>query len=236
MSGRPRRWFLVPSPLLGPASWRDVAEVLDAGGHETVIAAPPMTASTDVDHLSPWIADLLSIPAPGDGLDVVAVGHSAACPRMPYVVDRLLAHGWPVSAFICVDGRFPDGLAFTESEPTYGPMLDGLIRPDDYLPPWPRWWGSLVEGLLVDPIAREKVFCEARPVPRSFFDQPCPVPELPPNIARAFVAFGAGYLESCKRAEAAGWVTHRLIGDHLHQVVAPETVASTLVTIAAGTE
>ncbi len=228
-----RRWYLVPSPLLGPASWQGVARVLIALGHEALVADPRMTTRDDVDHLSPWMADILATPAPGDDLEVAVVGHSAACPRMPYAVHRLLDHGWNVSTMICVDGRYPDGLAFTSSEPTYGPMLDALVRPDDYLPPWPRWWGSLVEGLVVDPSTREEVFQEARPVPRAMFDQACPVPSLPTDVGRGFLAFGAGYLESCKRAEADGWATFQLAGDHLHQVVAPRVVAGTLLAIAA---
>ena len=176
----------------------------------------------------PWIAQILAPDVPDDDLEVAVVGHSAACPRMPLVADRLLDHGWNVTSVICVDGRFPDGRAFTVSEPTYGPMLDGMVRPDDYLPPWPRWWGSLVEGLVVDPAARDLVFGEARPIPRSWFDQPCPVPELPERVGKAWLSFGPGYLQSCDRAYAEGWMTYRLAGDHLHQVVAPEAVASTL--------
>jgi hypothetical protein len=223
-----RRWYLLPSPLLGPASWLGAAKALEDLGHATVIADPSMTSTADRDHITPWIDDLIRPQIPQDDLPVVIVGHSAACPRVPLVADRLLEEGWDIDAIICVDGRFPDGSAFTVSEPTYGPMLDGLVRPDDYLPPWPRWWGSLVEGLVVDAVARDLVFSEARPIPRSLFDQPCPVPELPAAIGRAFLSFGPGYLQSCKRAADEGWLTYRLAGDHLHQVVAPEAVAATL--------
>ena len=226
-----RRWYLLPSPLLGPASWQGTAAVLEALGQVVLIADPTMTTTSDIDHISPWMAEILAPDAPDDDLPVIAVGHSAACPRMPLVADRLLAHDWNVTALVCVDGRFPDGRAFTVSEPTYGPMLDGMVRPDDYLPPWPRWWGSLVEGLVVDETARDLVFSEAKPIPRSLFDQPCPVPELPPAIGRAFLSFGPGYLQSCERAESQGWTTYRLAGDHLHQVVAPDAVAATLLAI-----
>ncbi len=215
--------------MLGPQSWRAVAAELERHGQLALIADPSMTTTSDIDHITPWVAEILAPEVPDDDLPVVVVGHSAACPRMPLIADRLLAHGWNVDAFICVDGRFPDGRAFTVSEPTYGPMLDGLVRPDDYLPPWPRWWGSLVEGLVVDPVARDQVFREAKPVPRSWFDQPCPVPELPPEIGRAFLSFGPGYLQSCNQAHEDGWMTYRLSGgDHLHQVVAPEAVTKTL--------
>ena len=215
--------------MLGPESWRAVAAELERRDQQVLIANPAMTTTSDIDHISPWIAEILRPEVPDDDLPVVVVGHSAACPRMPLAAERLLAHGWNVSSFICVDGRFPDGRAFTVSEPTYGPMLDGMVRPDDYLPPWPRWWGSLIEGLVVDPVARDQVFGEAKPIPRSWFDQPCPVPELPPEVGRAFLSFGPGYLQSCNQAHEEGWMTYRLTGDHLHQVVAPEAVAKSLI-------
>lgn len=223
-----RRWYLLPSPLLGPASWHGVGRSLEAKGQAVLIADPAMTTTDDIDHITPWIAEILGPDVPDDDLDVVVVGHSAACPRVPLVTHRLIDHGWNITSYVCVDGRFPDGRSFTVSEPTYGSMLDGMVRPDDYLPPWPRWWGSLIEGLVVEEKARDLVFGEARPVPRSWFDQPCPVPDLPPEIGRVFLSFGPGYLESCKRAKAEGWQTYRLSGDHLHQVVAPDAVAATL--------
>lgn len=202
--------------------------MLEGMDHPTLVADPAMTTTSHTDHLTPWIEEIVDLPVPDDDLPVVVVGHSAACPRTPFAADELAGRGWRISAQICVDGRFPDGRAFTVSEPTYGPMLDAMVRPDDYLPPWPRWWGSLVEGLVIDPAARDQVFREAKPIPRTWFDQPCPVPELPPEIGKGFLSFGPGYLRSCQRAGDEGWTTYQLDGDHLHQVVAPRVVAATL--------
>lgn len=198
-----------------------------------MIAAPAMTTTADIDHITPWINDILETDPPaGDG-PTVAVFHSAACPRAPLAVDHLIGKGWPIESMILVDGRFPDGRAFTESSPAYGQMLDGMLRPDDYLPPWPRWWGSLVEGLVVDPVARDHVFNEAKPIPRSLFDQPCPVPDLPRSVGTAFLSFGPGYEEACREAHRQGWLTRRLAGDHFHHVVAPEPTTATLMGMAA---
>ncbi|MEM7338917.1 MAG: hypothetical protein AAF467_09735 [Actinomycetota bacterium] len=221
------RWYLLPSPLLGPASWRAVSDVLGGLGQQVMVAHPPMTTTADSDHVTPWIESIAGVPAPSDDLPVVVVGHSAACPRVPMATARLIERGWNVSALVCVDGRFPDGRPFTATD-SYGAMLDGLVHPDGYLPPWPRWWGSLVEGLVVDPVARDQVFSEARPVPRGYFDQGCPVPTLPEEVGRAFLSFGPGYEEACNQAHLERWMTYRLVGDHLHQVVEPAAVAATL--------
>ncbi len=233
---QPRRngWLLVPSPLLGPASWEPVADVMAELGQPSAIADPTMTKRDDLDHITPWLNDILAMKPPTAEVPTVVVAHSAACPRTPLLVHQLLHKGWSIEAMILVDGRFPDGRAFTVSAPHYGTMLDGMVRPDDYLPPWPRWWGSLVEGLVVDPVARDLVFNEASPVPRSWFDQGCPVPELPPHVGRGFLSFGPGYNEACDRAHDAGWLTARLNGDHLHQVVNPGAVAATLRAMVAG--
>ena len=193
-----------------------------------------MTTTADLDHVTPWINEVLESEPPATDRPTVVVAHSAACPRTPYLVDRLLHKGWDIDAMILVDGRFPNGQAFTVSSPEYGAMLDGMVRPDDYLPPWPRWWGSLVSGLVVDSAARDLVFNEAMPIPRSWFDDGCPVPELPPTVGRGFLSFGPGYADACVKAYEDGWLTMRLNGDHLHQVVSPEPVAKTLVAMVAG--
>ena len=233
MQNIPHHWYFLPSPVLGPASWFGVADVMASLEQTVDVAKTSMTTTADEDHLTPWLDEIAAVSAPANGYPVVVVGHSAACPRLPAAVDRLLSEGWPVRAMICVDGRFPDGKAFTETVEHFAEMLDGLVRPDDYLPPWPRWWGSLVEGLVVEPAARDMVFSEAPPIPRSWFDQPPTLPELPPEVRQAFLGFGPGYQESCDRAHAAGWMTYRLDGDHLHQVVDPTAVAKTLLAMVA---
>jgi len=226
------RWLLVQSPLLGPASWRRTAQVLINHGQRVLTQRVPMTTTAHQDHVGPWIEQYLQMEKPADDLPMVAVGHSAACPRMPLLVHELRRVGWNIQYLICVDGRFPDGRAFTDA-PTFGPMLNAMVRPDDYLPPWPRWWGSLISGLVVDPGAREEVMSEAVPIPRSWFDQACPVPDLPPEVRQGYVAFGGSYLESAAEAESNGWFTVRIDGDHLHQVVNPLEVATTLMSMVA---
>lgn len=233
---RPRptfNWLFVPSPLLGPTSWGRVAAAMADLGQHPLIADPAMSTTADRDHLRPWVDQIAAMPPPANDLGTVVAAHSAACPRTPLLVSALLAKGWSVSHMLLVDGRFPDGTAFT-ARAHYARMLDRMVRPDDYLPPWPRWWGSLVEGLVVDPEARNLLLAEAPPIPRTWFDQACPVPDLPPTIGRGFLCFGPGYAEAAEQAFEAGWLTMRLNGDHLHQMVAPEPVAATLMAMVAG--
>lgn len=202
-------------------------------GQEPLIADTTMTTTAHEDHITPWLEEIVAMDPPAGDLPTVVVSHSAACPRTPLLVSELLARDWPISTMLLVDGRFPDGQAFTARE-HYARMLDQMVRPDDYLPPWPRWWGSLVEGLVVDPESRNLLLNEAPPIPRTWFDRGCPVPELPDHIGRGFLSFGPGYAESCDQAFEAGWLTMRLSGDHLHQLVVPDAVAGALLAMVAG--
>ncbi len=232
----PRFWLLVPSFLLGPETWRGVGEVLTMLRQEVAIAAPGRTTPNDLDHLSPWLIDVLSVVPDDLDLEIVAVGHSASCPRMPMVVDALLELGHSVQSMILVNGRFPeDDVVPTDRNFPMLDMLDNLVRPDDYLPPWHRWWGPMVEDMLPDDAARSRVFREAKATPRAIFDQPIPAPKLPGEVGLAYLAMGDMYRPSHDQARAEGWAIARIEGEHLHMVVEPVLVASSLLSLAGRT-
>ncbi len=229
----PRTWLLVPSFLLGPQTWRGVAEVLQMLNQRCVIPAPTMTTPRHDDHLAPWLEEVLAaVPEPDPEQPIVAVGHSASCPRMPMVVDALLEAGHDVATMVLVNGRFPeDQVVPTDRDFPLRDTLDRLVRPDDYLPPWHRWWGPMIEDMLPDDEARERVLCEARPVPRTIFEQAIPAPKLDSEIGVAFLAMGDMYQPSYDEAKAQGWAIARIDGEHLHMVVDPVLVAGTLLSL-----
>lgn len=228
-----RRWVLVPSFLLGPETWRGVAHVLERLRQEVVVTPTTRTTPNDDDHIGPWLdAVVAAVPDPDDQ-EVVVVGHSAACPRQPLIVDRLLELGHEVSSMILVNGRIPeDGVVPTERDSPFMDTLDALERPNGYLPPWHRWWGPMVEDMLPDDATRERVLSEACPVPRAIFDQPIPAPKLPGEIGLGFLALGEMYRPSFRQAREDGWAVTRLGGEHLHMVVDPVTVTGALVSLA----
>lgn len=234
---RTRRWLLIPSMLLGPQSWAGVAGVLSDLQQEAFIADPrPVSPEVD-DFLSPWLEDVLdALPVDNGAAEtsppVVVAGHSAACPRLLLVAEAALRRGHDVSTVILVNGRVPaDGLSLTDLDPPLGRLLDGLTRPDDHVPPWHRWWGSLMEDMLPDERDRQRVFSEARPVPRALFDQKVPAPRLPDEVGLGFLAIGDLYAPSMDQARKEGWAVARLEGEHLHQVVNPLAVACTMMAL-----
>lgn len=241
-SGSPvhrQRWLLIPSMLLGPQSWVGVADVLSDLHQDPFIADPRPVSPGAEDFLTPWLEDVVGVLPPSDPelagdrqASLVVVGHSAACPRLLLVAEEALRRGHRVSTVILVNGRVPaDGLSLTDLDPPLGRLLDGLTRPDDHVPPWHRWWGSLMEDMLPDESIRQRVFSEARPVPRALFDQKVPAPRLPDEVGLAFLAMGDLYAPSMQEARTQGWAVARLEGDHLHQVVNPVAVAHTMMAL-----
>ncbi len=228
-----RRWILVPSFLLGPESWAGVARVLERLRQDVVVTPSTRTTPQDPDHIEPWLQALVGAVPPPDDRPLVIVGHSATCPRQPLIVDRLMDLGHEVSSMILVNGRIPeDGVVPTEADSPFMDTLDALERPDGYLPPWHRWWGPMIEDMLPDDAARDRVLSEAKPVPRAVFDQPIPAPKLPGEVGLGFLALGEMYRPAFRQAREEGWAVTRLGGEHLHMVVDPVTVTGALVSLA----
>ncbi|MFT7597750.1 MAG: hypothetical protein ACI8TP_000670 [Acidimicrobiales bacterium] len=229
---RRRLWLLIPSYLIGPETWRGVDEVLNLLGQATVLPKSVRTKPGDADHIGPWLKAVLDAMPKNTGQEVVVVGHSAACPRLPMVADALLQAEWDVESVILVNGRFPaeDGMSPVDADKPLAAMLDDLMRPDDYVPPWYLWWGGMIRDMLLEE-DRERVFSEAMPMPRALFDQAIPVPVLPDSVERAFLATGDMYAMGYERALEEGWHVARLDGEHLHLVVDPVTVAGTLLSL-----
>ncbi len=226
-------FVLVPSFLLGPETWVGVAEVLGRLGYVSVIAAPGTTTPRDLDHVGPWVEQVVEAADRVGDEPLVIVAHSVSCPRLPQVAAALLERGRRVHSIVFVNGRVPwiDGLSPVEADPPLREMIDELVRPDDYLPPWHRWWGSMILDMVPNAEIRDRVFAEARPVPRALFDQPVAVPLLPATVHWAFLATGRMYEQSYDRAKDLGWSVARLDGEHLHLVVDPVTVAGMILSL-----
>lgn len=223
-------WLLAPSFLFGPETWKGVADILTKRGDVARIANPARPRLKDNEFVRPWAESVAATIPVGTEARIIVVGHSASCPRLPLVASILLERGFDVAGIILVNGRFPaDGRAPVEEDAPLAEMLDGLVRPNSYLPPWYRWWGSLVIDMLPDEAARKRIFSQAHCVPRALFDEPIPAPDLPRSIGQGYLTMGEMYRPSHDRAVAEGWYVAEVGGEHLHMVVAPEVVAAALV-------
>ncbi len=215
------RVLLVPSPLLGPATWEPVARWCGEQGVAATIARvdPPPRSPEDV------VAALLRC---GEGLEeVVLVPHSNAGLYAPLLTPLL-----DVVATVYVDAALPGPGADTAMAPErFLDFLRGLAGEDLLLPPWTLWWDEM-DHLFPDPSVRTAVEAQQPRLPLSYFESRLPVPAGWSTAPSAYLGFGDTYVEELALARSHGWPVTVLRGHHLHQLVAPSEVGHAIVRLA----
>jgi pimeloyl-ACP methyl ester carboxylesterase len=200
-------YLLVPSPLLGPAAWAPVAELLDArvAGVDDAVAA-----AADLD-------------------EVVLVVHSNAGLYAPLLASQTAAR-----ATVYVDAALPgDGPDTALAPPRFLEFLEGLADADGLLPPWTQWWDEGVDALFPDAETRAAVEAEQPRLPLSYFTSRVAVPAGWAERPSAYLAFGDTYADEIAFAHTHGWPVTGIPGRHLHQLLAPREVAATITDLAA---
>lgn len=212
--------LLVPSPLLGPATWRPVETWLRQEGR-AVSTVDLGGGERTVDRVIDAV-----LAAAGDR-SVILVPHSNAGLYAPYLRTRL-----DVRATVYVDAALPDPAAEGRTTALAPAAFLDFLRTlaDDHamLPPWTEWWDD-VEGLFPDEAAQRAVEHEQPRLPLAYFEQRVPVPAGWADLAASYLAFGETYAQERDQAEHAGWPTSTLAGGHLHQLHDPVAVGQAIV-------
>ena len=216
---RPPRVVVLPSPLLGAATYGPLASSLLALGVPTLVAPLPSGDVTPARVLDAFAA------AVADHAATHVVAHSNAGYYTP-----ALTTSSGVSA-ICMDAALP-GAGATETllaPPAFAGFIDTLPRRDGLLPPWPAWWDrSDVAALFPSDEWLDRVTSEAPHLPPDYFTTPLAVPLGWEARPAAYLAFGDTYAEEVTFAEAAGWAVRREEGHHLRHLAEPDRVAELL--------
>jgi hypothetical protein len=212
-------FLLVPSPLLGPATWRPVEAWLREHGHEAQavdLGPQPRTAAGVLD----------TVVAAASDRAVVLVPHSNAglyAPNLATLVD--------VRATVFVDAALPDPAAEGKDTPLAPPaffdFLQQLADLEGVLPPWTRWWGDAAD-LFPDSSSRDAVEREQQRLPLAYFTSRLPVPVEWSKRPAAYLAFGETYAEERERATRAGWPTRTIAGGHLQLLHEPAAVGAAI--------
>jgi hypothetical protein len=220
MSGK-RSFALVHSPVVGPTTWRWVADILTAQGFRVVVPVVPATVTS-----RGWEAFVDTVCAQIDPNEaVVLVGHSGAGPLLPQIAARLAT---PPAALIFVDA----GLALESGEAELLPpdalaQLRAIAR-DGLLPVWADWFGPhMIEGLGPDDEKRALVRADLPVIPVSFFEAHVPMPPQWWAMRRCgYVLLSDTYAGEAAEAARRGWVVKRLPGGHLDIVTKPMAVTN----------
>jgi hypothetical protein len=154
----------------------------------------------------------------------VVLGHSGAGAFIPTTAQRT---GAAVSVFI--DAVVPgDTPVFTPSG-RFLELVDGVPVEDGRLAPWHTWWpADVLAELVPDEALRTELTEDVPRVPRSFYDDPVPLPPRWWARPTAFLQLSDAYGDERRRAERWGWPTLRLNGHHLDLATRPDEIAEHL--------
>ena len=209
-------FVLIPSPLLGPATWRPVEAWLLGQGHDARVVdlgSEPRTPSHVLES---------AVAAAGDRTGVL-VPHSNAGYYAPHLATLVDAR-----ATVYVDAALPDpaseGTDTALAPPAFLDFLRTLADDEGVLPPWTEWWEEDVADLFPDRSTREAVEREQPRLPLTYFTSRVPVPTGWTGRRAAYLAFGETYAEERDRASRLGWPTRTLAGGHLHALKDPAEV------------
>lgn len=203
--------LLVHSPLVGPSTWTLSAELLTHRGID--VNVPDLTG---VAHApSPMWEALVDSAAAGAAMlagRVAIVGHSGAGAFLPAIAGRL---GDRVESLVFVDAVLPPVSGLHVTPARLGALLDEHTV-DGRLRRWLEWWPDDVVNELVPDTDERAVLLEDMPrLPRSFYDEPVPVPEGWTDQHCAYLKLSGAYGAELAEARRRGWPCEELEADHL---------------------
>ena len=232
MAGMPV-YVLIHSPSVGPGTWAPVADRLRRSGHEVVVPSLLGVGDGGAPYWPRAVAAVRdALRQAGAGQPAVLVPHSNACLFLPLIADGM-EH--PLAGTVFADASIPaDSEVTTAAEEEFLPFLRGLAGPGGRLPRWTDWWSQEdVAALLPDPAVRETVVAEQPRLPLDYYVQPIPQPRGWAARPSAYLLFSAGYTALADQARTLGWPVAVTEGEHLHQVVDPDSVARAITELAA---
>jgi hypothetical protein len=210
---------LLGSPLLPPAVWHPVAELLRANGWQVAEASSSGRAPSSFDDA---LASFLAA-VPNDR-DVILIPHSNAGLYVPALTaDRRVA------GYVFVDAVLPPS---SGQVPMVPPDLYDFLKdktdPDGVLPRWTQWWDEDISGLFPDADVQAEIERAEPRLPLSYFHGPARIPTSWDSRPGAYLSFGDTYGTEFADAASRGWPVRTIEGGHLHMLVNPAQVAAEL--------
>lgn len=216
------RFILIPSPLLGPATWEPAARALLRLGRRVSV---PSLASVARAAPPYWPAGVDAIVRAAGDEPVALVPHSNSGLYMPAVTAVL---GEQVQRVVFADAALPAVGYYSQRD-----FLNGLVGADGRLPPWTSWWDeSDVAALFPGPDVRARVEAEQPRMPLAYYDHRPPAPDGWDRPGCAYLWFGEPYDSAAEAAAGYGWPTKHVPGNHLHMLAEPDAVASAVLELA----
>jgi hypothetical protein len=207
----PVNFLLVHSPVVGPSTWRWVADALKEAGHEAIV--PNLVAAAETGDPARFVE--AAAGAKEFDEPVVLVGHSGAGAVLPSIAEGLAS--WPHS-IVFVDAGVPPCEGVFTAGGEFLATLQGLAT-NGILPKWSRWWDDgVLEAIIHDEHRRRDIAVE--------------LPEVPLRLLAAYVLLSEGYQSDADRASLLGWPVRERPGEHLDIVNEGPAIAHMLIDLA----
>jgi hypothetical protein len=224
---------LVHSPLVGPASWGALPDVLRDRGDTVVVV--DVTDDDRAPYASRYVARAaLQVRDAVGAAPVVLVSHSGAGYLLPLLGAARRALRSPVAAYVFVDSGLPPARPMsrldllgtelsTEEAAAFASHLGGGGR-------HPEWTDDDRRELVPGDGVRAALVGSLRPRAADFYRELLPVAADWPDAPCGFVQLSAGYSKPARSAAARGWPVvsaepEGLAGGHFAACVEPDRVA-----------
>ena len=218
---------LVHAPLVGPSTWRWVAEELHQRGYDVVVPVLRDDAEVDGDRLQHSLIERAASAVPVNA-EVVLVGHSGAGLLLPLIAQRSRAR---VARYVFVDSGLPpaEGRLVTAGE-DFRASLQERVEADSRLPGWHTWWGDgTMDGMVADAERRCDVVADIPRLPLAYFDAKARLSAGWRSAGCGYVLLSEVYRPAAEEAKAEGWPVHEVLGTHLELVNRPAAVADAII-------
>ena len=211
-------YVLVHAPMVGPTTWRPVADELSRRGHLAIVPSLMGRAWLGAPIWKQHVEAVVEAVGPTRG--VILVGHSGAGPLLPLVAERAdVAAAIFVDAFIKQTAPFPSSFARR-----LGRDGRGVI---------PSWADEeTLQALIPDDEMRHRCLDEIQGLPEGYFSEIVPSPRSA-QLRSAYLLFSEVYRPTADEMRSRGNAVRELPGGHFHMLVQPRAVSDALIAITA---
>lgn len=225
----PLTYVLLHSPLVGPLTWRLVADEIRQYGLNVVLPVlrdSPQPGEPFWQQHSHSVAQALTRVSRDTLVSLVA--HSGAGPLLPAIRQSIAL---PIHAYVFVDAGIPrDGLSrldlMKSEDPAWAAELQRELERGGRFPDWSM---DDLQEIIPDERLRSQMVAQIHPRGLDFFTEPIPVFREWPDAPCAYIQFSASYERPAALAREAGWRTYSLEAGHFHMLVDPRAVANMII-------
>jgi hypothetical protein len=222
-------YVLIHSPLVGPLTWKLVADEMRQRGIEVVL--PTLVDSPDSkepywkQHAESVAQALTQLPR---DTSVTLVAHSGAGPLLP-AIRKSIAN--PIHTYLFVDAGIPHNGA-TRLELMNSEDSDWAKEFQEYLEGggyFPNWSVDDLQEIIPDESLRAQMIAEIHARALDFFTEPIPIFEGWPDAPCVYILFSEPYKRAAVQARESGWLTYELEAGHFHMLVDAKAVTNLII-------